>query len=237
MPDPTQRQDVFHWALLGSLLLHSTLWTFSAWQNHVLLSETPSPMEIDLTRPFRITSDPKLARRAVVSGTGAPLVESPKPLAAPGPAVKAQEWILPGAKTVELVKPTTAESLAGGQGTEDGPGGGLGGLGDGTGGGEVDWVYLTEVPQLLNRNELLRNMKKFYPPEERAAGREGVVALTVHINEEGRVILSDVAHTSSAAFDQAAKRVLAVAKFSPARIGKKAVPVKMKQSVYFQLEQ
>ena len=52
----------------------------------------------------------------------------------------------------------------------------------GTGGeGEVDWVYLTELPKLLNREEMARNIRRFYPEEERRAGHEGQVVARLHL--------------------------------------------------------
>ena len=70
-------------------------------------------IEIDLTRPFRITSNPLLARRAENPGAGAPLVEKPSSL--PAPEVKPEppkEWVLPGPDTQVLEKPAVEEPPA-----------------------------------------------------------------------------------------------------------------------------
>ena len=136
-----------------------------------------------------------------------------------GVAPKGREWTLPapgtkGAETPLEGNPLSkSTSTAEGTGTVEGESRGLGGLGTG-GEGEVDWVYLTELPKLLNREEMARNIRRFYPEEERRAGHEGQVVARLHLNREGRVSSLDVERSAGTAFDAAAQKVLALAQFS-----------------------
>lgn len=221
------RLPPFETALLLSLLLHVVIWQGFKWRDLLGFRDSDTTMEVDLTRPFRLTDDPRLARRAVVSGTGAPAVTAPKP-AAVAPPEPPKDWVLPGPSTKVLEQPSTAE---------DASPSGLGGLGDGTGFGEVDWVYLTDLPRILNREDLLRDIQRFYPESERAAGREGDVGLVVHLGPDGGVRSVDITESAGSLFDEAAKKVIAVARFSPAKAGKQAVAVKIRQTISFRLEE
>jgi TonB family protein len=240
-----RRRTPMEWGVAASVMLHLALWASFSWSHRVrALEEFVDPLEIDLSRPFRITSDPRLARRAQNPGAGAPVVQSPTPIVGkgvvggsetPAPEAKgaAKEWVLPTPETKTVEAPSDGEQA----GRPDGPGegAGLGGLG-GVGDGEVDWVYLTDLPRLLNRERLLRDVRRFYPEAERRAEREGRVAMDVHINAQGRVTSVGVAESAGELFDEAARRVLSQARFSPARVGDKAVPVKIRQTIDFRLE-
>src|SRR5688572_9000585 len=108
------RLPPFESALLFSLLFHVILWQALSWKKHRDMVEEDL-IEIDLTRPFRITSNPLLARRAEKPGTGAPAVERPSSL--PSPEVKPappKDWILPGPDTKILEKPAVEEPAPGG---------------------------------------------------------------------------------------------------------------------------
>jgi TonB family protein len=86
----------------------------------------------------------------------------------------------------------------------------------GTGGdGEVDWIYLTEMPRLLNRDELVKNVLRFYPKPERAAGREARVVLSVHLNRDGAVSGAEIDESAGPHFDEAAIKVISTARFQP----------------------
>jgi TonB family protein len=215
------------------------------WKVHVA-EEAVDAMEIDLSRPFRITDNPALAHRAKNPGLGAPVVEKVTPVAGKGVAGgeetlpakgkgPVKEWTLPVPGAHQVLE-NPADAAPAGQKEGPGEGAGLGGLG-GTGEGEVDWVYLTDLPKLLNREQVLRDMLRFYPEEERAAGREGQVLLDVHISPEGRVVAVEVAQSDGPLFDAAARKVLSRARFSPAKVKDKKVPVKMRQPLSFQLPQ
>src|SRR5688572_28774785 len=97
-----ERLSPFETGVLLSLLLHLLLWQAFAWRGRLAFEGDPDAMEVDLTRPFRLTSDPRLAHRAKVSGTGAPVVAKPTPTPAAAPAVPVappKEWVLPGPDT------------------------------------------------------------------------------------------------------------------------------------------
>lgn len=206
----------------------------------------PDAMEVDLTRPHRLTSDPRKAFKSTNPGTGAPRVDKPTPepfKAGGGIAAKGSDWTLPTPLTKILETPTdlgnplsTSTAPATGTGTVEGESRGLGGLGTG-GEGEVDWVYLTERPRLLNKDEVQKYMLHYYPYVERQAQREGRVVVNVHINKTGGVSGVDVTTSAGVLFDEAAKKVLSLARFSPARAGERPVAVKMPQTLDFKLEE
>lgn len=231
----------FRLGLELSVLVHSALFLTLTHAPPGILDFTPEwarrdPVEIDLTRPHRLTSDPKKAFRSTNPGTGAPRVEKPTPepfQAGGGVAAKGVDWTLPTPATKILETPTdfgnplsksTAPST--GTGTAEGESKGLGGLGTG-GDGEVDWIYLTEMPRLLNRDELVKNVLRFYPKPERAAGREARVVLSVHLNREGAVSGAEIDESAGPHFDEAAINVISTARFSPARVGDRSVAVHM----------
>lgn len=204
----------------------------------------PDAIELDLTRPYRLTSDPRKAFRSTNPGTGAPQVEKPTPepfKAGGGIAAKGTDWTLPTPLTKILETPTeignplaksTAPST--GTGTVEGVSQGLGGLGTG-GEGEVDWVYLTERPRLLNRDELIKNLRLYYPEKEWISGRQGRVVGYVHLNRNGEVSGVEIGTSAGKLFDEAAQKILSLARFSPARMGERTVATKMTFPVEFTL--
>jgi len=228
--------------LVFSLALHLGLWQFLSFKQGATddLSAQTNSLEIDLTRPFRLTADPLKAHKAKNLSSGGRIVENPAPApwAETAKTVEPQkEWTLPGPKTKILEKlPAEDAPVPSPDGEKDGTGQGWGGRGGPGAGGEVDWIYLTTLPRLLNKEELLRNMRRFYPEQERRAGREGQVVLTVHLDVSGNVTNAEVEKSAGVAFDDAAKKVIASARFSPAMVQTKAVPVKIIQAVTFQLE-
>lgn len=246
----SRQTPAFRLGLEISLLIHGALFLMLVHRPGGLdFSPTwakPDAMEVDLTRPYRLTSDPHKAFRSSNPGTGAPRVENPTPepfKAGGGIAAKGTDWTLPTPMTKILETPTdfgnplsksTAPST--GTGTVEGESRGLGGLGTG-GDGEVDWIYLTERPRLLNKDEVLKNMLHFYPYAERQAQREGRVIVDLHINKNGDVSGVDIKKSAGVLFDEAAKKVLSLARFSPARAGEKSVAVKMPQTLDFKLEE
>lgn len=211
-----------------------------------LLFPKPDIIEVDLTRPHRFVSDPKLAYKAPKSGTGAPWVPKPTPgvtKVGGGIASKGKDWVTPttGTKVLEktieegnVLSKSTAPTT--GLGTAEGESQGPGGLGTG-GEGEVDLVYLTDRPRLLNKEELLRAVRRLYPEEERRAGREGTVGVLVHLNRDGQVAALDIADSDGPLFDEAARKALSLARYAPARQGERAVAVKFKQPILFRLEE
>ena len=96
--------------------------------------------------------------------------------------------------------------------------GGPGGAGSvGAGERPGDFVPLTVVPRLLNREEVLRSLQRFYPPMLMQAGIGGTSIVWLRIDEEGRVIETRIKQGSGhEAFDKAALDVATRARFSPA---------------------
>lgn len=197
-----------------------------------------STMEIDLTSPFPGTGPAKL---------GAPKRLNPQAPAAParpsqpdekeGPA-KVPEWVTgqDNRKVQPQAPLPTPGGTESGQGTSPIPGGmGVGAdygspRGLGTGGSPP-----IQRPQLLNLDEVLKNLRRFYPESERRAGREGSVRVNIHIDAGGAVGAVDVVVTAGSAFDEAAGKVARLMRFSPARNNDGPVPVVIAQDMVFRL--
>jgi TonB family protein len=219
----------FQVALLASLAFHVGLWQVLSWRGKEALHDIPS-VEIDLTRPFRLTTNPLQQRRVEKPGFPNPILESPKVLA---PIPSQPRDVSPPAKEWTLPQPgQPVES----QITTDKPGTAVDGYIGPKGEGEVDVIYLTELPRILNMEELGRYLQKFYPESERRAGREGYVLLDVHLDSSGRVGAVEVAQSAGAAFDEAARKVIREARFSPAKVREKSVAVKIRKPIVFQLQ-
>ena len=92
-----------------------------------------------------------------------------------------------------------------------------------------------DAAKLRNKEALAEGMRKFYPESERRAGHEGKVTLELHLDTLGRVTKADVAQSGGTAFDQAALQIAPLLDFEPARAGTRAVPVKLRQTISFQL--
>ena len=244
-----------HAALLSlALLLPSLL--------HLIGEKPPPSMEIEITSPFLGDGPPKLgAPKALVPGKLAPVnatadkalvpVEPLKmPAKAPPPP---KDWALPtpSAKVVETPKAPAATASETGSGTQTTPGGVAGGGGTaaktgGSGEGSDEGVPgghghggtpLLAFPKLLNRDEVLANLRRLYPESERAAGREGDVSVVIHVGVDGLVGSVDVSRSASPAFDAAAQKVGKLMRFSPAiGLNGQPVPVRMPQPIQFRLE-
>lgn len=222
----------------------------------------PPPMEIEITSPFLGDGPAKLnapkalvrGRPAAVNATAAKVPDAVKPPpAVVKPPEPPKDWVLPGPST-KVVEPTPAPAATGSQtgaGTVTTPGGVQGGEGtaakaggsgsDGSDEGVVGGhghggTPLLAFPKLLNRDEVLANLRRFYPESERRAGREADVLVMIHIDADGGVGAVDVSRTSGAAFDEAAQRVGRLMRFSPA-IGLDGRPVRVRlpQPIQFRL--
>ena len=95
---------------------------------------------------------------------------------------------------------------------------------------------LQAYPKLLNRDEALANLKRFYPTSERRARREADVEVLLHIGVDGSVAAVDVKKSTNRAFDAAAQTVGKTMRFSPAldRAGK-PFAVRLPQPMQFRL--
>ena len=207
---------------------------------------TEPPFEVEITSPFLGDGPAKLgAPKAFVPGIPAKVNVAPDVPVAPQPVEKAPEppkdWTLPGPKTKVIETPAppapTPGGVIGGTGTAAKTGGSGEGSDDGVPGGTGHGgTPLKELPRLLNRDEVLAGLKRLYPESERQAGREGVVIIMIHLGADGLVSSSDIARPASPAFDEAAKKVGALMRFSPAiGLGGRPVPVRMPQEVRFKL--
>ena len=101
--------------------------------------------------------------------------------------------------------------------------------------GEGDMAALTRLPQLLNLGDLRAILKRFYPEEERLRGRQGTVVIDLHVDADGRVTSVEIVRSAAPDFDEAAKRVGLLLRFSPAYLGAQKVPVKLRQAIQFNL--
>ncbi|MBT8396940.1 MAG: energy transducer TonB [Gemmatimonadetes bacterium] len=84
----------------------------------------------------------------------------------------------------------------------------------------------TVRPDIKNREEVRRALQREYPPLLREAGLGGEVLVWFFIDEEGRVVRTQI-HQSSGheAFDNAALEVADIIRFTPALNRDKRVPV------------
>lgn len=236
-PQPFTRS--LAWSFGGHALLFLLAWLLPrlGWL-------TPPPFEIEIISP--------------ILGTGAAKLGAPKPLVPGVPAVKnvtaptppktepakpvepPKDWTLPGpASKVEpqAAPQTTPGGAVGGTGTAAKTEGSGEGSDEGVPGGTGDGgTPLSAMPRLLNRDEMLALLRRFYPEAERRAGREGDVLVALHIGSDGAVSSVDVMRSAGGAFDDAAKKVGALMKFSPAlALNGRPVPVKLSQQVQFRL--
>ncbi|MFI5361304.1 MAG: TonB family protein [Elusimicrobiota bacterium] len=228
---------------------------------HLALSPPPPPMEIEITSPFLGDGPAKLgAPKPFVPGKKAAVNETADkaliPVTPPALQPKAPEppkdWVLPGPSTKVLeipkVAPTGSENGTGAVTTPGGSPGGegtaakTGGSGEGSDEGEIGGhghggTPLKAFPRLLNRDEVLANLRKLYPEAERVAGHEADVIVVIHIGVDGLVSSADIKVSANSSFDKAAQKVGKLMRFSPAiGLGGQPVPVRMPQPIQFRLE-
>lgn len=224
-------------------------------------TKPPPPLEIEITDPYLGDGPRKLgASKAFVPGKPAavnktaltppvPVPTPPKPVEKPPEPAK--DWFLPN-KDTKVDKPETPSAVTSPEGTgiTTTPGGAVGGEGhaakvgghgegadegtpDGHGHGGTP---LRAFPRLLNADEVLANLRRFYPESERAANREGDVTALIHIDVDGNVSSVDIRRTAGPAFDEAAKKVGRLMRFSPAiGLDGRPVPVALPQPIQFRL--
>lgn len=241
----------------GLLLLALLLPRVLGW----LASSPPPPIEIEITSPFLGDGPAKLGapkafvpgKAAAVNATAEKLPEAVKPPPVTAkPPEPPKDWVLPGPSTkiVDVTPVPAATGAPNGTGNVTTPGGAAGGEGTaakvgGSGEGSDEGVVgghghggtpLLAFPKLLNRDEVLANLRRFYPEAERRAGLEADVLVMIHIGADGAVGGVDLSRSSGVAFDAAAQKVGRLMRFSPAiGLNGKPVPVRMPQSVQFRL--
>ncbi|HEX4047167.1 MAG TPA: energy transducer TonB [Elusimicrobiota bacterium] len=101
--------------------------------------------------------------------------------------------------------------------------------------GEGDMTSLTRLPQLKNLGDLRAILRRFYPEAERLSGKTGTVVIDLHVDIDGRVVSVDVARSATPAFDEAARKVGLLLRFTPAYLGTQRVAVKLRQAIQFNL--
>ena len=228
-----------------SAALHAAFFV-AMWILPHLSWNSPPPFEVEITSPYLGDGPAKLgAPKAFVPGIPAKINVAPDVPVPPKPVDQVPEppkdWTLPGPNTKVVTAPEppapTPGGVVGGTGTAAKIGGSGEGSDDGVPGGTGHGgTPLKEMPHLLNRDEVLAALKRLYPESERQAGHEGVVIIVIHLGVDGLVSSSDVARTASPAFDEAAKKVGALMRFSPAiGLSGRPVPVRMPQEVRFKL--
>jgi len=93
----------------------------------------------------------------------------------------------------------------------------------------------TVRPRLKNTAQISKALLRFYPPLLRDAGISGTVNMWFFISKTGKVVKTQVNRSSGyQAFDQAAKKVAELMKFSPAMNRDKQVPVWVSIPIEFQ---
>ena len=243
-----------HALLLALFLLIPRLMRWAA-------APASEPLEIEITSPFLGDGPAKLgAPKALTPGfrakVNATAEKAPETVAPPKPPEKApqppKDWVLPGPQTKVVEKPEApaATGAINGTGTQTTPGGAPGGEGTaaktgGEGEGSDEGVVggrghggtpLLAFPKLLNRDEVLENLRRLYPEIERRAGREADVIIMIHIGVDGSVRGVDLQSSSGANFDEAARKVGKLMRFSPAiGLNGRPVPVRMGQPINFRL--
>lgn len=244
---------LFKSALAASLTLHVAAWMIATQRRRVAPLEMPVVIDVDISAPFRPRLPGDLRLPGAVRGSPAPSLRpksggsGPKTDAtgttaivpATAPSVPEKPWVLPGPDTRTLEKPeisapATPPGAVGASPGGTGPGGegGRGGSGGGTGTGEA-WV--NRPPRLLNREEILASLKRYYPESERWAGREGRVEVILDLGTDGNVHGVQVSRSAGAAFDAAAEKVVRKMIFEPALAKSIPVPARLKQVVEFRL--
>lgn len=239
----TAEEGLFQRALSASVLFHVALWL--AAHGLSLPSWTTGPSaEIDLTSSFLGTGPAKLgAPKRLVPGAKAPPRPVDSPVATPvvKPVEPPKDWTLPGPQTKIIEQPEAPAATAGGAIDGTGTAAKVGGSGAGSdegvpGGTGNGGAALLQLPRLLNRDEVLANLRRFYPESERRAGREGTVVVALHIGVNGTVDPVDVVTSAGPAFDAAARKVAVLMRFSPAVGRGGPVAVKLPQNIIFRLQ-
>jgi TonB family protein len=162
---------------------------------------------------------------------------APRPAASP-PAPKPADWVK-AADNKPAPPPDLTKAAAAPAAPEPEPTPAPGPAGDQTPGefgeGEGDMTQLTRLPQLKNLGDLRSILRRFYPEAERLGGKTGTVVLDLHVDQDGHVTSVDVVRSATPAFDDAAKHVGLLLRFTPAYLGTQKVPVKLRQAIQFNL--
>jgi TonB family protein len=182
--------------------------------------EKHPPVELDLTMSGHLGH---LGR-----ARAAPRPTAPPPPPAPKPA----EWVKPASNKAAPAPDLTKQAAPAAPEAEPAPAPGPAGE---YGEGEGDMTMLSRLPQLKNLSDLHAILRRFYPEEERLRGRTGTVVIDLHVDTDGHVTSVDVVRSATPAFDEAAKHVGMLLRFTPAYVGSQKVAVKLRQAIQFNL--
>ncbi len=242
---PPKKIPTLSWpqCLLLSAALHALLLALSL--NFHFKKNSNSPIEVDLTNPVIGTGPKKLGapKRQVIKASPLPAQVAPKTPPPKTPPPTPKTWTLPTKNTQKTIplppqKPSTPGGTKTGTGTSPLAGGSGKGAnygsptGTGNGGSPAGII----PPKLLNLNEVLKNLERFYPKAEREKGQEASVLVAIHIGIDGQVTGVDILKPAAADFNEAAKQVARLMKFSPARNAQGPIAVKIAQQMIFRLD-
>jgi len=102
-------------------------------------------------------------------------------------------------------------------------------------GGVLQLDAVDQQPELLNRNDVWRLLEQGYPPMLRDAGVTGQVVVSLVVGADGAVHAPAVVSASHDAFREPALAAVAAMRFRPARKEGRAVPVRIRLPIEFQL--
>lgn len=208
----------------------------------------PRPeMIIDMTLPLRRIASPPPGKLGRPGLPAVPVVKTPDPIVTPVVSVPPDPAPVPVADPrpappePQLSPPAVLAVPAGaGSGTLGSPSGAPSGDPAATGGGGTGPGARSRtpdmMPRLLNKAEVLKNLRRFYPVKEWDTGQEAQVVVKIRIDAGGEVEAVDIITSAGTAFDDGARSVAKRMKFSPAMLGGKAIPVAFPQLLIFKLE-
>lgn len=195
---------------------------------------------IPVPSPVPVPAAPVLG----VPAAAPPAPPAPAPVPVPDPRPAAPEPApvppAPAAVAAPAVVLGVPSPLAGGSDVLGNPSGSAAGDPTATGGGGTGPGSRASRPQvlpaLLNKDEVLANLRRFYPEAERRAGRESKVLVKLLVGTTGKVEGVDVLSSGGPAFDAAARSVAERMRFSPAKLDGEPVAVGLPQLMIFKLE-
>lgn len=242
------RAPSFRSCLAASVAIHLLLVLTAGHLPDISFENAPA-VEVDLTSPLPGSgAAPKLGapKRLIPRAPAVAPKPAEKPIPKEAVPVRPQppkDWTLPSGQVKKEAPPPppaaqiTPGGAPGGTGTAAIPGGKGEGFNYGSPNGSLAGGSPLDVtkPVLLNADELRKNLRKFYPEDERRAGHEGAVTLYLHIDAAGAVSAADVKVSAGPSFDAAAQKVARLMKFKPATRDGQAIPVLIAVPIEFRL--
>jgi len=101
----------------------------------------------------------------------------------------------------------------------------------------IPFYELTSLPRLSNRDALKEHLSRFYPREAKYSGVEGVVMLEVVVSSRGRIVEAKVLESAPPLFAAAALKVCSELVFVPAYLKTRAVAVRLKLPIRFEMDE